>query len=402
MAPRQPATRLRQLLVDLEPPEQGQLIATAAVGHALHEMYAQWKEWDGRAGKALFDYTVACMGSVDTADHRQMRMAPLPARQNHMLLCSCNCNTVFQAAASRQYLSQAAENLNPDQLEAIRRVLQMRDYMLLLGMPGTGKTTTIVHIIKALLAAGCSILITSYTNSAVDNILIKLAEDHEALGNATPNDTPRQPDTMFLRLGSASAVHHLVRPYLPGGERHPVASAACIAQLASSARVVGTTCLSARHALLARRTFDVVIVDEASQISLPSVLGPLLRARSFLLVGDHYQLAPLVTSQQAQDGGLGISLFRQLSEAAPQAVVTLRRQYRMSYDIMSLANTLVYSGGMQCGSDAVARAMMALPRRPANVAGKSDMPSWLCQVSALPLPCFAIVSALLSTRTFRG
>lgn len=27
-------------------------------------------------------------------------------------------------------------------------VPQMRDYALLLGMPGTGKTTTIVHIIK--------------------------------------------------------------------------------------------------------------------------------------------------------------------------------------------------------------------------------------------------------------
>lgn len=41
-------------------------------------------------------------------------------------------------------------------------------------MPGTGKTSTMVHAVKALLMRGASILLTSYTNSAVDNLLIKL------------------------------------------------------------------------------------------------------------------------------------------------------------------------------------------------------------------------------------
>ena len=50
--------------------------------------------------------------------------------------------------------------MNPDQREAVARALQMQDYALVLGMPGTGKTTTIVHIVKALMLAGCSILIT--------------------------------------------------------------------------------------------------------------------------------------------------------------------------------------------------------------------------------------------------
>lgn len=54
------------------------------------------------------------------------------------------------------------------------QILQAKDYALILGMPGTGKTSTMVHAVNALLIRGASILLTSYTNSAVDNLLIKL------------------------------------------------------------------------------------------------------------------------------------------------------------------------------------------------------------------------------------
>ena len=64
--------------------------------------------------------------------------------------------------------------------------------------------------------------------------------------------------------------------------------------------------------------FDVCLVDEAGQLTLPAVLGPLLRARAFCLVGDHYQLPPLVQSGAAAKRGLACSLFRRLGEAHPQ------------------------------------------------------------------------------------
>lgn len=54
------------------------------------------------------------------------------------------------------------------------QVLCSRDYTLLLGMPGTGKTTTIASLVKVLVARGNSVLLTSHTNSAVDNVLLKL------------------------------------------------------------------------------------------------------------------------------------------------------------------------------------------------------------------------------------
>ena len=46
--------------------------------------------------------------------------------------------------------------------------------MLVLGMPGSGKTSTVVSAVQALVAAGRSVLLTAYTNSAVDNLALKL------------------------------------------------------------------------------------------------------------------------------------------------------------------------------------------------------------------------------------
>ena len=70
--------------------------------------------------------------------------------------------------------------------------------------------------------------------------------------------------------------------------------------------------------MMRNRVFDVCLVDEAGQLTLPAVLGPLLRARSFCLVGDHYQLPPLVQNEAAARRGLDCSLFRRLGEAHPQ------------------------------------------------------------------------------------
>lgn len=131
--------------------------------------------------------------------------------------------------------------------------------------------------------------------------------------------------------------------------------------------------------LFSRRKFDYCIVDEASQITLPTCLGPLRFADKFVLVGDHFQLPPLVSrctlwiyqylnltilqvrNLEARKGGLEVSLFRLLTEAHPHAVVDLTDQYRMNADIMFLSNKLIYSDRLRCGSDVVASRRLALP-----------------------------------------
>ena len=113
---------------------------------------------------------------------------------------------------------------------------------------------------------------------------------------------------------------------------------------------MATTCLGTNHTVFSKRLFDYCIVDEASQITLLASLGPLFHSKVFILVGDHYQLPPLVQSVQARygvrrrrlatlcqpslclhrDGGLGVSLFKRLSEHHPEALVYLVHQYRMN------------------------------------------------------------------------
>lgn len=82
---------------------------------------------------------------------------------------------VFKPVPVASELPQASQmSMNVDQKAAIAKVMSAKDYALVLGMPGTGKTTTIAHIIRTLVAKGKSVLLTSYTHTAVDNILLKI------------------------------------------------------------------------------------------------------------------------------------------------------------------------------------------------------------------------------------
>ena len=65
--------------------------------------------------------------------------------------------------------------LNSSQLNAISHVLSAEDYALILGMPGTGKTTVIAELVCTLVSRGKTVLVASYTHSAVDTILMKLS-----------------------------------------------------------------------------------------------------------------------------------------------------------------------------------------------------------------------------------
>jgi DNA replication ATP-dependent helicase/nuclease Dna2 len=77
-----------------------------------------------------------------------------------------------------QYLPEELElpqYLNPNQRDAVRKVLSAKDYAMVLGMPGTGKTSTVAEIINILVKRGKTVLLASYTHSAVDTILLKLS-----------------------------------------------------------------------------------------------------------------------------------------------------------------------------------------------------------------------------------
>ncbi|TMW88814.1 hypothetical protein EJD97_018033 [Solanum chilense] len=244
------------------------------------------------------------------------------------------------------------KNLNDDQRRAILKILTAKDYALILGMPGTGKTSTMVYAVKALLMRGSSILLTSYTNSAVDNLLLKL----------------KSQGIDFIRIGRYEVVHEEVRENcLSMMDTHGLEE---IKQRLEQSKVVAVTCLGITSPLLSNKRFDVCIMDEAGQTTLPVSLGPLTFASKFVLVGDHYQLPPLVKSAEAREYGMAVSLFCRLSEAHPQAICALQSQYRMCAAIMELSNALIYGNRLRCGSSEVENAKIKYTGLPSG-------PKWI-------------------------
>lgn len=196
--------------------------------------------------------------------------------------------------------------LNTDQQRAVQKVLSAKDYTIIQGFPGTGKTSTIAFLVRLLAARGKRILLSSYTHAAVDNLLLKLIE--YGVGRSSRTD--------LLRIGTKSSCHPKVHKFLvqeiaseldhhDGISSHSgKPSTGNLHKAVSSSTIIGATALTvSKTPLLLAEHFDVVIVDEAGQISQPAILGPLMAADSFLLVGDHEQLPPLVQSESAEKAG---------------------------------------------------------------------------------------------------
>ena len=172
-----------------------------------------------------------------------------------------------------------------------------RDYFLLIGPPGTGKTSRALRgMVEAFYREGKQILLLSYTNRAVDEISKALASI--------------EPEIDFIRLGSELSCDDSFRPYLIENVLEPCATRRQVQERIARCRVfVGTVAtLSSKTELFRLKTFDVAIVDEATQILEPQLLG-LLCTRNpagadaigkFILIGDHKQLPAVVLQSSEQ------------------------------------------------------------------------------------------------------
>ncbi|KAM9232983.1 DNA replication ATP-dependent helicase/nuclease DNA2 [Leptosomus discolor] len=271
---------------------------------------------------------------------------------------------------AKETVANILKGLNKPQKQAMKKVLLSKDYTLIVGMPGTGKTTTICALVRILSACGFSVLLTSFTHTAVDNVLLKLAKFKVG----------------FLRLGRAQKVHPDIQKFTEE-EICRSKSVTDLEEVYNSQPVVATSCMGINHPIFVRKQFDFCIVDEASQISQLTCLGPLFCSKRFVLVGDHEQLPPLVLNAEARDLGMSESLFKRL-ERNQNAVVQLTVQYRMNSKIMSLSNMLVYEGKLECGSEKVSNATVNLPNLKKLELELADA-SWLKEVLDPDTPvCF--------------
>ncbi|HVA89213.1 MAG TPA: AAA domain-containing protein [Chloroflexota bacterium] len=236
-----------------------------------------------------------------------------------------------------------SENLNAQQAEALDLALRSRDVLVVQGPPGTGKTFLIARMARALAARGDRVLLAAWTNQAVDTVLHALV---------------RQGYTSFARLGSPGSMDPNLLPYAlaPTGLEEPGAIAQRLRSIPVLAGTVSTLTDPRLGANAAAR--DVLILDEAAQLTVAAAVGVLRLAPRFILVGDDQQLPPVVQSQEAAAEGLSLSPFVLLRPQAEAAglMVRLREQYRMHPTIASWPSDAFYDGMLVAHASVTSRA----------------------------------------------
>lgn len=266
-----------------------------------------------------------------------------------------------------------SRSYHPDYDDIILKAKQAQDYFLLIGPPGTGKTSqALQYLVREQLAekpkvqstksndqspmvnGQNSILLLAYTNRAVDEICNMLSEhelDYIRIGNEYSCD-PKYSDHLLQEVLDENTTLNSIK-----------------STLADAQIIVATTStMNSRSALFNIKHFDLVIIDEASQILEPNIVG-ILTARQeegraidrFILVGDHKQLPAVVQQQGEADventssvlenihlSSCANSLFERLiltERAAGRTdfIGTLHKQGRMHPDIADFANRKFYA-----------------------------------------------------------
>lgn len=223
--------------------------------------------------------------------------------------------------------------LNTYQYQAAHDALAATDFYCIHGPPGTGKTRTLIEIIRAACQDNLRVLAVAHSNQAVDNLLVGDSTP-DRVDTASVHGLVTTEDITAARVGNRSA-SSLVQDEYVGNDAY-------------QADVVCAT-MSGAHRF-GPNIFDLAVIDEATQASIPASLIPATRAKQLVLAGDHKQLPPYHSGEYNEEETMAVSLFEHLLERyGEQIVTTLRTQYRMNEAIAAFPNRAFYDGSLLHG-----------------------------------------------------
>eukprot|EP00210_Caulerpa_lentillifera_P007831 g7473.t1 len=259
--------------------------------------------------------------------------------------------------------------LNEQQLEVLIRVSNWTSdpepdppICLIHGPFGTGKSSLLVAIIHLLSNSvhGLRVLVCAHTNIAVDRIL-------QGLQNSGVHD--------FVRIGSMQKIAKSLLSHSFHAADHDESNSKQKLHIANSdailrtqidsliecqnerkkerlknASIVGVTCCSVVNGFLTDQQFDVVILDESSQIIEPLALLPLIKSKAKFLIaaGDPCQLPPMISSPLSHTFGLGRTMFSRL-QVIGHISHFLKVQYRCHPHLCEIANRHFYDNRLESG-----------------------------------------------------
>jgi len=326
-----------------------------------------------------FDGKLGINAQFDENSYTEMQKAldvVINARSNRVAELRDIIEGKEEPSFEKQILNQPSTHLNPSQNKAVEFILNVNDIGVVHGPPGTGKTTTLVEAIRLTLQTEKQVLVCAPTNTAVDllcekmnklglNVLrighpARISEDLLSTSvDGKVTQSPYYKDIKNLRR-NAEEYFRMAGKYkrVFGKEEAQQRTAYyteaknCIKEarlledfivdsLFNEAQVICCTPVTSNNRSLAKKTFDTLFFDEASQALEPMVWIPLIKCKRLILCGDHCQLPPVVKSKEAMKEGLSITLLDRCIKKE-NAVVLLDKQYRMNSAIMAFSNLIFY------------------------------------------------------------
>lgn len=258
-------------------------------------------------------------------------------RADHRALLTGEMAVTFGDTAGVKSSQQDVE-LNQEQELAVSCALLADHLFCIHGPPGTGKTRTLVEVVRRSVQAGDDVLVCADSNQAVDNLVA---------GSSTSGSVDERSLHAYAQHGAEEFV---LRRVNAGNSSNGVVSEQ-YRSCDGRADVVATTNSSAAAI---EREFDVLVLDEATQATCTASCIPLARADKAILAGDHKQLPPFSATEEPPESAAGLSLFEHLyadSGVYEGVGVQLRTQYRMHRDIAWFPNRRFYDRALRQGRD---------------------------------------------------